>query len=146
MALNANQQKKGVVASKRICILCTDPSCPNPFILTVHLISWGEAGVKLTNKKALVECQQLGFVQEIYNFLTGPISVTVQFNKFTCQINPGRHFYHSSQCFLIAVEPIIENGFICVTVIFGFIYIYITQKIPCLVLFILHSSVKNNSN
>ena len=36
---------KGVVASKLICILCTDPSWQNRFILTVHWISCGEAAL-----------------------------------------------------------------------------------------------------
>ena len=34
---------KGDVASKRMCILCTDPSCQDLFILTIHWSSCDEA-------------------------------------------------------------------------------------------------------
>ena len=38
-----NYTFKGDVASKWMCILCTDPSCQNQFILTAHWISCGDA-------------------------------------------------------------------------------------------------------
>ena len=41
--LGTNFTFRGDLASKWMRILCTDPSCQNRFILTVHLISCGEA-------------------------------------------------------------------------------------------------------
>ena len=45
-----------------VCILWTDPSCQNRFILTVYWISWGEVRLFcLTNKKFWIQFWQLEF-------------------------------------------------------------------------------------
>ena len=55
--------KKYNVASKRIFILSTNPSCQTRLILTVHWTSCGEG-------LYYIQFWQIGFVQEIYNFST----------------------------------------------------------------------------
>ena len=64
---------KGDVASKWKYILCTDPSCQNRFILTVHWINCVKLFC-LTNRKSGNHLWQLGPVQEIYIFLRGHVS------------------------------------------------------------------------
>ena len=56
-----------------MCILCTDPSCQNRFILTVHWINCVKL-LCLTNRKFGNQLWQLWPVQEIYIFLRGHVS------------------------------------------------------------------------
>ena len=55
-----------------MCILCTDPSCQNRFILTVYWIKCVKLFC-LTNRKSGNQLWQLGPVQEIYIFLRGHV-------------------------------------------------------------------------
>ena len=89
---------KGDVASKWMCILYTDPSCQNRFILTIHWIICVKLFC-LTNRKSGNQIWQLGPVQEIYIFFKEAMSplflfFTAKFFKIKTHSATGKWILH----------------------------------------------------
>lgn len=72
---------KGDVASKVMCILCTDPKLPKPVYYERPL----DKLFFLTNKKAYIQFWQLESVHEIYKFTTGHFSLMQAHENVNCR-------------------------------------------------------------